>query len=262
MTRKVLRAAHVSQMSNPDAGTGSGGDRCTESVTAMLDATYELGPRVAGFWQMSAAAQEAAAEAAMYSIVALWNGPGVTVSALESGSKIADWLAAASGGKITIGASVPLTWEHCQAIIDRGHVAVIGMTDYSFERYYDGTDPVNWPETEHAGHVELLVGYDDDLQAHGRAWGQTLIVHDPLRAYGMMPADYTYESLKATGATLSEVSGPALLYLTNTEAQPVPTPAPVPPPTPIPVPPPSQELATLQAIVEQLIAAYAAWKKS
>lgn len=187
---KILEAAKCSQMSNPKSGTGSGGDRCVEATCAMIDATYKYGPR---------AAAGADVESIMYGFVAEWNGPGKVVSALESGQRIVDFLKEYS---VEVNA-VNGIFSNVQNIVERGHIAYTGVSDYRQLRLVGGGNPYQWnPETQPgpAGHVLLIVGYDDGV-----------VVHDPLRAIGGMPASYSITSFEAAGwETIGEVMGVSL----------------------------------------------------
>src|SRR5690242_13108737 len=107
-------------MSDPGDGTGSGGDRCTEAVTAMIDATYKIGPL---------AKAGKSVESIMYEITEEWNH-GSNVSVGENGAKIGDWLKQNTGGKITLGDVQWPGFEQVVACIDRGHVAIGGFDDY------------------------------------------------------------------------------------------------------------------------------------
>lgn len=195
----LSKAAKVSQMDDPQHGTGQGGDRCTEAVAAMIDVTYKIGP---------SAQSGVDPEKIMYDFVA-WLNNGARTSKLEDPVWIANWVKQHSGGKITLGALNNATFADCKACVDRGHIAVLQARDYSQLRTFDNQDPYTWnPAGEHVGHVLLLVGYDDNF----RSAGPTLIVHDPLRGLPGQPWDYSWGSVKASGpVTLMEVNGPSLL---------------------------------------------------
>ncbi len=200
MSRVFLsKAAKVSQMDDPQRGTGQGGDRCTEAVAAMIDVTYKIGPSAQG---------GADPEKIMYDFVA-WLNNGATTSKLEDPIWIADWVKQHSNGKITLGALNSATFADAQACVDRGHVAVLQVRDYSQLRTFDNQNPYAWnPASEHVGHVLLLVGYDDNF----RESGPTLLVHDPLRGLPGQPWDYSWNSIKAAGLMrLMEVNAPSLL---------------------------------------------------
>jgi hypothetical protein len=207
MSRIILPGvARVSQMDHPQQGTGSGGDRCTESVATMIDVTYKIGP---------SARAGIDPERIMYDFTE-WLNKGSNVSGLEDPIWIADWVKQHSGGKISVGAIGPASFEDAKACVERGHIAVLQVNDYSQLRTYDNKDPFQWnPVGKHAGHVLLLLGYDDDYQG----FGQTLIVNDPLRGIVGQPCDYSLSSIKAAGLIhLREVNGPPLITSTPTAA--------------------------------------------
>ncbi len=200
MSRVMLPGvARCSQMSNPLQGTGSGGDRCTEAVATMIDVTYKIGP---------SAQSGVDPEKIMYDFVA-WLNNGATVSKLEDPVWIADWVRQHSNGTITLSSKKASTFADCKACIDRGHIAIVQVRDYSVLRTFDNQDPYKWnPANQHVGHVLLLLGYDDNF----RGTGPTLIVNDPLRSLPGQPWDYSWSSVKAAGPdTLYEVNGPALV---------------------------------------------------
>ncbi|HEU5367580.1 MAG TPA: hypothetical protein VFU69_03915 [Ktedonobacterales bacterium] len=195
MSRKVLKAAKCSQMSNPTAGTGSGGDRCTEAVGAMIDATYKIGP-----WAKDG---KHTVEQIMYQFTENLNH-GSNTSAPENASWIGDWLKQNTGGKITLGDVQWPGFEQVVACIDQGHVAIGGFDDYVNLRLANGQNPYKWNDPHGLGHVLLIVGYDTDKH--------TVVVHDPLRADpGGQPADYSWAGFQAAKFhDLCEVHGPAL----------------------------------------------------
>ena len=240
MSRKYLQAAKCSQMSSPKTGTGSGGDRCTAAVAAMIDVTYALGPKA------KAAKTEDAITQIMYDLVD-WLNPGHTTLPLENFQVwFPRWLARYGYDKIiSLSNMHNPSFANVKEVIDRQQVAVIFVTDYSQLKTFDGGNPFAWnPAGQHVGHVLLLVGYDDNFQGH---WGQTVIVHDPLRGTNGQPWDYSFKSIQASGfADLTEIVGAKLVYQENSDTQ-------APPP-----PDPAQELAILQAKV----AAYEAWLKT
>jgi len=187
---KILVAAKCSQMSNPKAGTGSGGDRCVEATCAMIDATYKIGPL---------ARKGADVEAIMYAFTKQWNS-GNTVSSLESAQRIIDFV---NEKKVVSISSVAGAFANVQTIIDRGHIAYTGVNDYRQLRLLDGGNPYQWDASKAraAGHVLLIVGYGDGV-----------VVHDPLRAeFTGQPAEYSVTSFEAAGwDTIGEVVGPRL----------------------------------------------------
>lgn len=210
--RKTLDLARIkkcSQMKNiqagkdvgPDTGTGSGGDRCTEAVAAMIDATYQIGPL---------AKELVSPQKLMYAFTEDLNN-GSDESVPEDGAWIAAWAASTSQGAITISNKVWPGFGDCQAAIDRGHLAIVGVGDYLSLQLFDDSNPYQWPELPghpKQGHVMLLVGYDDNFLGK---WGPTVIVMDPLRALSGMPYDYSFASLqRAIFHDLSEVLGPDL----------------------------------------------------
>src|SRR5690348_11596299 len=94
MTRVFLPGVgKVSQMDDPQQGTGSGHDRCTEAVAAMIDVTYKIGP--------SAQAANPDGQKIMYDFVA-WLNNGATTSKLEDPAWIADWVKQHSDNAITL----------------------------------------------------------------------------------------------------------------------------------------------------------------
>ncbi len=190
--------AKCSQMSDPQTGRGSGGNRCTEAVASMIDCTFKIGPH---------AKAGASPEQVMYEFTEWLNG-GKDVSQLEPPAWIDLWLTQHSGGQITVQPGAA-DMERAKAIVAAGHIAIIGVRDYRKLRLWDGSNPYAWdPRKEQAaGHVLLLVGYDDDFEGKG----PTLIVHDPLRGLDGMPWDYSPDAVRAAGwDTLAEVQAPAL----------------------------------------------------
>lgn len=193
MRQMLPSVAHCSQMSNPKAGTGSGGDRCCEAVAAILFCTFIDTSKDA--------------EQTMYHITEAWNN-GSDVSALENTPKIEQDISAASGGAISFSDVTP-DYSSIVACVQRGHVAIIGVNDYRQLRSFDGGDPYQWPTATQppAGHVLLCIGTDDNYAGHGA----TLIVMDPLRGIGGQPWDYRLDSVSAAGwASLVEVEAPSL----------------------------------------------------
>jgi hypothetical protein len=147
--RKVLQAATCSQMTDPTAGTGSGGDRCTEAVGAMIDATYKIGP-----WAKDG---KHTVEQIMYQFTENLNG-GKDVSAPENAAWIGSWLSQNSNGQITLG---DVVWPSYQAVvdcIDRWHIAIGGFDDYVNLRLSNGQNPYKWNGPHGEGHVLLIVG--------------------------------------------------------------------------------------------------------
>lgn len=234
MTRFYLPAAKVSQMDNPQQGTGSGGDRCTEAVATMIDYTYLLGP---------SAQAGTDPERVMYDFTEMLNA-GKDVSVPEDiGVWFPKWLQSHKITNVSLAAKIPLTFADCKRIVSAGHVAIIQVANYSGLRLYNGGNPYQWnAASDHAGHVLLLTGYDEDfVDGNGKHWGTTLIVHDPLRALSGMPYDYQYQSIKNALAVLMEVNGPSLL------PTPAPTPAPAPDPRDAEIAQLKQELADAEA---------------
>ncbi len=241
MRRKYLHAAKCSQMSSPKAGTGSGGDRCTEAVAAMIDVTYQLGPKA------KAARTPEDVERIMYDLVGVFpgNAPGATVSRLENfGVAFPQWLARWGYDKIISLKNVHNpSFLTVQEIIDAGHIAVGGFNDYRQLRLANGGNPFAWnPANEPpAGHVLLIVGYDDNYSG-----GQpSVIVHDPLRGYDGQPVDYSFASFQRAGfadcTQMVPAAGvPPLVYAFNSETQPT------------PAPDPAAELAALRAFVDSV----------
>jgi hypothetical protein len=202
MSRKVLQAAKCCQMSDSKAGTGSGGDRCTEAVGAMIDATYKIGP-----WTKDG---QHTVEQIMYQFTENLNR-GSNTSAPENASWIATWLRDNTGDQMSIS---DITWPSYQdvvACVDRGHIAIGGFDDYVSLRLADGQNPYKWNDPHGLGHVLLIVGYDSDKQV--------VVVHDPLRADpGGQPADYSWAGFQAAKFhDLSEVHGTPLPLVEGSE---------------------------------------------
>ncbi len=227
MSRKYLHAAKCSQMSSPKQGQGSGGDRCTEACAAMIDVTYGLGPKA------RAAKTPEDVEAIMYDLVGVFpgNALGARVSHLENfGVAFPQWLHRWGYDKIISLKNVHNpSFLTVKEVIDAGHIAVGGFNDYRQLRLANGGNPFAWnPANEPpAGHVLLIVGYDDNYSG-----GQpSVIVHDPLRGYDGQPVDYSFASfVKAGFADCTQVvpaaGVPALSYAFNSETQPAPAPDP------------------------------------
>jgi hypothetical protein len=200
MSRIFLsKAAKCSQMDHPQEGTGQGGDRCTEAVATMIDVTYKIGP---------SAQNGTDPHKIIYDFVA-WLNNDATTSKLEDPIWIANWVKQHSGGKITVGAQSGATFADCKACVNRGHIAVLQVRDYSLLRTFDKENPYTWnPAGQHVGHVLLLAGYDDNFGGHG----PTLIVNDPLRGLSGQPWDYSWASVQSAMLLhLMEVNGPSLL---------------------------------------------------
>ncbi len=195
MSRKVLQAAKCCQMSNPTEGTGSGGDRCTEAVGAMIDATYKIGP-----WARDG---KHTVEQIMYQFTENLNH-GSDVSTPKNASWINDWLKQNTGGQMSLGDVVWPKFQDVVACIDRGHIAIGGFDDYVNLRLANGQNPYKWNDPHGLGHVLLIVGYDTNKQ--------TVVVHDPLRANPSgQPADYSWAGFQAAKFhDLCEVHGAAL----------------------------------------------------
>ncbi len=224
MSRKYLHAAKCSQMSSPKTGTGQGNDLCTEAVGAMIDATYKLGPKA------KAARTPEDVEVIMHDLCA-WipnNGGNRNVSHLENfGIWFPDWLRTYHYDHL-----LSLNNVHnprfltIQEVINNGHIAVGGFNDYRQLRLANGGNPFAWNPAHEppAGHVLLIVGYDDNYSG-----GQpSVIVHDPLRGYDGQPVDYSFASFEKAGFAdctqiVSAAGVPALSYAFNSETQPAPT---------------------------------------
>lgn len=193
-----------SQMDNPQAGTGTGGDRCTEACASMIDCTYRLGP-LAKTIDTGANPQDVA-EQVMYQLTQMLNN-GSNVSHLEDfGVWVPEWLSSNGYDKtVTLNNVHNPGWNDIMADINRGHMAVIGVNDYTQLHLVGGGDPYQWPENaaNAGGHVLMLIGYDPA--------NQNIVVIDPLRGFSGDPAVYTFASLQAAGfSDLTEVVGPAL----------------------------------------------------
>jgi hypothetical protein len=202
MSRKVLQAAKCSQMSNPAAGTGSGGDRCTEAVCAMIDATYKIGP-----WARDG---QHTVEQIMYQLTEMLN-KGSNTSAPENATWIGNWVRQNTNGQMSVGDKVWPGFQDVVSCIDRGHAAVGGFDDYVNLRLADGQNPYKWNDPHGLGHVLLIVGYDTEKQV--------VVVHDPLRADpGGQPADYSWAGFQAAKFhDLSEVQGTPLPLVEGSE---------------------------------------------
>ncbi len=193
----LARIAKCSQMSNPKEGTGSGGDRCTEAVAAMIDATYKIGPK---------AQSGADVEAIMYDFTE-WLNHGSTVSGLENPAWIADWLSKHSQDIHAVEA----TPDHASIAkaIAAGHLVILNVTDYRQLRTFDGHNPYQWDVSKagRAGHVVLIGGWRDSWQGSG----PTLVIFDPLRGLSGQPWDYSEHSfIEAEANHLWEIVGPSL----------------------------------------------------
>lgn len=202
MPRKVLQASKCSQMSNPKDGTGSGGDRCSEAVGAMIDATYKIGP-----WAKDG---KHTVEQIMYQFTENLNG-GSNESTPKNASWISDWVRDNTNGQMSVGDIQWPSFQDVVACVDRGHIAIGGFDNYINLRLAGGGDPWQWPDdgdyaahNQGEGHVLLIVGYDTAKQV--------VVVHDPLRADPSgQPADYSWAGFQAAGFhDLCEVHGPAL----------------------------------------------------
>ncbi len=203
VSRKVLQAAKCSQMSNPGEGTGSGGDRCTEAVGAMIDATYKIGP-----WAKDG---KHTVEQIMYQFTENLNH-GSDTSAPENAAWIGDWLRQNTGGQMSLGEVTSPSYQDVVACVDRGHIAIGGFNDYVNLRLSNGENPYKWNDPHGLGHVLLIVGYDTEKQV--------VVVHDPLRADpGGQPADYSWAGFVAAQFhDLCEVQGAALPLAEGSES--------------------------------------------
>ncbi len=201
MQVQLLNVAKVCQMSdnqsgkptNPNAylaGYGSGGDRCTQSCSEMVIATYQKPqPSVAD------------AEAAMYKIVEAENS-GRDVSVPEAGSTMVSTIKAHNAALSLTDTKYP-SFAAIKACIDRSHMGIVGFNDYNKLMTSENKSPYSWHDPDNLGHVLVVVGYDDVHQ-----W---LLVHDPLIGTNDQPMWYTYASFQnAKVADLLEVNGPAL----------------------------------------------------
>lgn len=230
--RKYVAAARCSQMSNPTQGTGSGGNRCSEAVVSMIDCTYRLGPLAKTIGQPGVDPDKVA-EQIMFDLTKALNSGSSSGVPEDLQVWFPQWLK--NNGfesLVQLQSEIPLTFEHAKEIVDRQHVAVLFIRDFSKLKTFDGQNPYTFPENDHVGHYVLLVGYDDDfIDRTGKHWGNTLILNDPLRADPKgMPWDYNYQSVKDSNASLSEVSGAALPFMTHSPIPPAPSPAPKPVP--------------------------------
>lgn len=223
MARYMLAGvAKCSQMDNPKTGTGSGGDRCTEAVAAMIDCTYKLGPK---------ALAGVDPQEILYDLVGMLNH-GSRVSAPEAlGVWLPDWLHTNGYDKSLslVNKSIPLSFADIKANVDAGQMAIAGFNDYRELRIFDDKTPP-WPwafrEQPGLGHVLLVIGYDDNFNGHG----QTVIVMDPLLSLSGMPYDYSWASFgRAQLHDLTRVVGPVLPFV-GVQAPPPPSSHPTPGP--------------------------------
>lgn len=222
MSRKYLAAAKCSQMTSPKTGTGSGRDACTEADVTMIDITYGLGPKARAAKTMDDA------EAILNDLIAYLNPTHPTYSAMENlGVWFPAWLKRYGYDKLlSLSNMHNPNFSNVKEVIDRQQIAVIGVNDYRHLTDYSGGNPFTWNALREApaGHVLLLVGYDDNFRDK---YGQTVIVHDSLRAYDGMPWDYSFKSLQAAGfSDLTEIVGPKLPYVVNSDTAPVAPPDP------------------------------------
>ncbi|MGH9637997.1 MAG: LysM peptidoglycan-binding domain-containing protein [Candidatus Angelobacter sp.] len=191
------RVAKCSQMSNPKAGTGSGGDRCTEAVAAMVDATYKIGPD----------AQAGKDPEALMLDFTEWLNHGSDVSGLEDPAWVAKWVAEHSQDVKLV--EVPPDHASIVKAIAAGHMVLLNVQDYRQIRTFDGKVP--WPfdlsKADKAGHFFAIVGWRDSWQSSS----PTLIALDPLRSLSGMPWDYSEQSIIEAGVNhVWEVEGPSL----------------------------------------------------
>jgi len=198
MSRRRLQAVKCCQMTNAKAGTGSGGDRCTEACAAIIDATYKIGP-----WSKDG---QHSVEQIMYQFTEMLNA-GSDSSVPENASWITNWVSQNSNGAITLQDTVWPSFQDVVNCINRSHIAIGGFDDYASLRLIDGSNPYQWHDPPNLGHVLIIVGYDTETQA--------VIVHDPLRADpDGQPADYSWASFQAARFhDLVEVYGPMLPVL-------------------------------------------------
>ena len=194
MARKMLAAAKCSQMSNPTSGTGSGGDRCTESCAAIIANTYKI--PIPGL-----DVNTRTGEQVMYWFTQMLN-KGSNVSALENAAWINKWMVA-HGGPGLSNKHAP-SYQDIINMVDAGHIGVGGFNYYENLRLSSGGNPYKWTDHGLAGHVLIIVGYDTGKQS--------VIVHDPLRADPSgQPADYSWTSFGSAGfSDLSTVMGAQL----------------------------------------------------
>ena len=192
MRKYLASVAKISQMLPGSVdGTGQGGDRCEPTCAAMIDVTYQLGP--------SAKAGEAPEQ--IMEDIARWRNGGA-LSGPPEGPWLGDWVTSISSGTVTLQA-ISSTPEAIETSISAGNMIYAGIDDYGQQRLEDGSDPYQWPETEHAGHVEIIAGFDDSN-------GFAPLLHDPLRGTNGMPAAYSWQSMLNAGLHLYRVAGPAL----------------------------------------------------
>src|SRR5215468_5346022 len=108
-------------MTHPGDGTGSGGNRCTEAVGAMIDATYKIGP-----WAKDG---QHTVEQIMFQFTENLNH-GSDVSTPKNAVWISNWLSQNANGQMSLSDVVWPKFEDVVASIDRGHIAVGGFDDY------------------------------------------------------------------------------------------------------------------------------------
>src|SRR5215468_4677683 len=105
-------------MTHPGDGTGSGGNRCTEAVGAMIDATYKIGA-----WAKDG---QHTVEQIMYQFTEHLNR-GSDTSVPENASWISNWVRDNTNGQMTVGDVVWPSFQDVVACVDRGHIAVGGF---------------------------------------------------------------------------------------------------------------------------------------
>ncbi|GEM_PF-2014530 len=190
----VLNAAKCSQIADAGNGTTSRGDRCTEVICAMIDATYQISQQ---------ARNGAAPEDLMQTLAQTFN-QGRAVGVPEDVAWIGNWLKEYSKGSVALKHVAVPGYQEIIESVNRGHVAIGGFSDYVNLQLVDGSHPYEWNDPHGLSHIVLIVGYDDETQA--------VVVHDPLRSASGQPADYSWQSFQAAQFyVLSEVSGPSLL---------------------------------------------------
>jgi hypothetical protein len=195
-------------MDSPKTGTGSGHDRCTEAVVAMVNCTYKLGPK---------AKEGVPPEQIMLDLTEYLNNGSDNSAPENLGIWFPAWLARYGYDKV-----ISLNNVHnpsfltVQEVIDNGHIAVGGFNDYVSLRLADGSNPYKWSDPHGLGHVLLIVGYDSDKH--------TVVVHDPLRANpDGQPADYSWQGFVDAGfADCTQIVGAKLPYSVDTDTTPAP----------------------------------------
>lgn len=165
----------------------------------MIAKTYHVNPN--GLIGGTSIFDNMTPEQVMYWFTQMLN-KGSNVSALESAAWINKWMTQ-HGGPALSNIHGP-SFTDIKNMIDRGRIGIGGFNVYGNLRLASGANPYKWSNPAAAGHVLIIIGYDDSKQS--------VIVNDPLRADPSgAAADYSWSSFGAAGfSDLSEVQGKAL----------------------------------------------------